>query len=140
MTEAPSVPPGYVHHARRSPLTDPWEPLFVRQEGGAVQLAVRLREAHCNARGFVHGGLLATLADNAMGLSAVHAAQSHGAECKGALTVSLALDYLDSGRIGELLEIQPSVLRHGRTLSFVDCRMLCDGRLVARANATFRML
>jgi acyl-coenzyme A thioesterase PaaI-like protein len=30
-----------------------------------------LRAVHCNSRGFVHGGVIAALADNAMGLSFV---------------------------------------------------------------------
>jgi uncharacterized protein (TIGR00369 family) len=140
MTTAPSLPEGFVPHNRRSPFTDPWEPLFSRLRGGAIQLAVQLAEAHCNARGFVHGALIAALADNAMGLSAVTAAISQGLPVKSAVTVNLALDYLDVARTGELLELHPSVLRQGRTLSFVACQALCGERLIARANATFRML
>ncbi|MDB4987665.1 MAG: thioesterase, partial [Myxococcaceae bacterium] len=136
-----TVPPGYERQTRRSPVTDPWEPLFVRHQGSDVLIAVRLRDAHCNSRGFAHGGLVASLADNAMGHSALNAVRAHGAtERTSAVTVSLALDYLDSGRVGQLLEVHPSVLRAGRTLSFVECKVLCDGRPIARANATFRMV
>lgn len=135
-----SVPEGFVRHDRRSPFTDPWEPLFSRKQAEAIQLAVPLAQAHCNARGFVHGALIAALADNAMGLSAVTSAIGRGLEVKGAVTVNLALDYLDSARVGELLELHPSVLRCGSTLAFVECKALCGERLIARANATFRML
>jgi uncharacterized protein (TIGR00369 family) len=135
-----SLPEGFVRHERRSPFTDPWEPLFARKQGSVMQLAVQLAEAHCNARGFVHGALIAALADNAMGLSAVATAASRGLDVKGAVTVSLAVDYLDVARTGELLELHPSVLRDGRTLAFVECKALSGERLIARANATFRML
>ena len=63
-------PEGFAPHFRSSPLTDPWEPILSRIDPGeAVRLGLELRPAHCNGRGFVHGGLIAALADNAMGLS-----------------------------------------------------------------------
>lgn len=135
------TPEGFVRHTRRSPLTDPWEPLYARETAEAVQLAVEVREAHCNARGFAHGGLISALADNAMGLSIVRLArQQPGQEQASAVTVTLALDFLDTARIGEWLEVQPNVLKLGRTLAFAECRVVCGDRLIARGNASFRML
>lgn len=135
------IPEGYARHTRHSPLTDPWEPLFARETADAVQLAVEIREAHCNARGFAHGGLISALADNAMGLSCVRLArQQPGQAQASAVTVSLALDYLDTARIGEWLELRPSVLKLGRTLAFAECRVVCGDRLIARGNASFRMV
>ena len=62
-------PAGFAPHDRRSPLTDPWEPLYSRKAGDTVVLGLRAGPAHTNSRGFVHGGLISALADNAMGLS-----------------------------------------------------------------------
>jgi len=148
MSDLPDPPEGFAPHTRHSPLTEPWEPLFARQQGHAVHLGLRVREAHCNSRGFAHGGLVSALADNAMGLSAVATARAAGdaeggakggAEGKRAVTVSLNLDFIDSARIGQWLTIEPVVLRHGRTLAFTECHVLADGKLVARASATFRL-
>ena len=140
MSTPEDLPAGWAPHTRHSPLTEPWEPLFARQQGHAVHLGLRVREAHCNSRGFAHGGLVSALADNAMGLSAVAAARAEGtAEVKGAVTVSLNLAFLDSARIGQWLTIEPVVLRHGRTLAFTECHVRADGQLVARASATFRL-
>ncbi len=136
-----SLPTGYQPHTRHSPLTDPWEPLFAQETAGAVNLAVELRQAHCNSRGFAHGGLVTTLADNAMGLSAVRRARERvGAENASAVTVSLALDFIDAAQQGEWLEVQPAVLKVGRTLAFVECRVVCGERLIARGNASFRIV
>ena len=134
------MPEGYQRQSRRSPLTDPWEPLYARErDDDAVQLALDIREAHCNSRGFAHGGMISALADNAMGLSAVRRARRHpGAERTSAVTVTLAVDFLDTARIGDCVEFHPAVLRAGRTLAFVDCRVVCGERLIARGNATFR--
>jgi uncharacterized protein (TIGR00369 family) len=134
------LPPGFVPHTRHSPLTTPWEPLYARAEGHAVQLGLRVREAHCNSRGFAHGGLVSALADNAMGLSAVATARAEGETAPaGAVTVSLVLDFIDSARIDQWLDFRPVVLRHGRTLAFTECHVFADERLVARASATFRL-
>ena len=135
------MPSGYQPHTRRSPLTDPWEPLLSRQTLNALYLALEIREAHCNARGFAHGGLISALADNAMGHSAVlHARRRAGAEKASAVTVSLTLDFIDSAQVGDCVEFQPTVLKVGRTLAFVDCRVVCGEQLIARGSASFRMV
>ena len=137
--------PGYEPHTRRSPLTDPWEPLLSRYmanaHSDALYLALEIREAHCNARGFAHGGLISALADNAMGHSAVlQARRRAGCENASAVTVSLTLDFIDSARIGDCVEFQPTVLKVGRTLAFVECRVVCKDRLIARGSANFCMV
>jgi len=135
------MPAGYLPHTRRSPLTDPWEPLFARETPYATHLALHIREVHCNARGFAHGGLISALADNAMGLSAVRQARKNaGSERASAVTVSLSLDFIDIAKNGDCLEFVPTVLKLGRTLAFVDCRVVCGERLVARGSASFRMV
>lgn len=135
------MPEGYQRHTRRSPLTDPWEPLFARETADATQLALDIREAHCNSRGFAHGGLISSLADNAMGMSAVRQARRQpGAEKAGAVTVALTLDFIDTAQVGDCVEFRPAVLKVGRTLAFADCRVICGERLIARGSATFRIL
>ena len=135
------MPAGYQSHIRRSPLTDPWEPLLSQQTADALYLALEIREAHCNARGFAHGGLISALADNAMGHSAVlQARRRAGSEKASAVTVSLSLDFIDAAQVGDCVEFQPTVLKVGRTLAFVDCRVVCGERLIARGSASFRMV
>jgi uncharacterized protein (TIGR00369 family) len=139
MHDAADPPAGWVKHDRTSPLTAPWEPIFARRDERTVSLAVEVREPHCNARGLAHGGLVCALADNAMGLSAIAAARADGLDPKGALTVSLSVDFVDAARPGDLIEVRPVVIRVGRTLAFVECRVACGDRTVARGSATFRM-
>ena len=67
-----NIPPGFGPNQRRSPLTDPWEPLYWKQTADAVIFGLRLAEPHTNARGLIHGGLIAALADKAMGHSCGH--------------------------------------------------------------------
>jgi acyl-coenzyme A thioesterase PaaI-like protein len=140
MSVSEQVPEGYSRHSRRSPLTDPWEPLYSKAENGSIILALRVRQAHCNSRGFAHGGLISALADNAMGLSLIETLRmAQEKEPDGLVTISLALDFLGAGKIDQWLEVAPRVLRVGGSLGFVDCLVRADGQPIARGNATFRI-
>ena len=70
---ATDIPEGFEPHFRKSPFTDPWEPLYSRKTDKAVIMGLRLATPHTNARGLIHGGLIASLADNAMGYSCAQA-------------------------------------------------------------------
>jgi uncharacterized protein (TIGR00369 family) len=135
---APAPPDGFVRHDRASPLTEPWEPIFARRRDGVVELGLWIDTPHCNRRGMPHGGLIAALADNAMGLSLVLADPE--AAGGGAVTVSLNVDYMATGAKGQWLQVTPRVLKAGRSMGFVEALVTCDDTPVARANATFRVL
>lgn len=129
-------PEGFAPHFRKSPVTDPWEPLYSRRIDGTVQIGLTLRPAHCNSRGLLHGGVIAALADNAMGLSCGMSLPS----VEGLVTIGLSVDYVGAAKIGQWLQIEPRVLRTGSSMGFADALVRADGAVVARANATFRVL
>jgi uncharacterized protein (TIGR00369 family) len=127
-------PPGFAPHPRRSPLTEPWEPLYSREAAGAVVLGLQARAAHTNSRGFVHGGLIGALADNAMGLSCARVSGHAG----GFVTVSLSVDFLGVALEGQWLEFDTVFVKPGRTLAFAQAFVTADGQPCARADAVFR--
>lgn len=63
------APEGFELFTRASPLMDPWRPLYARAAPDRIVLGVHLREPHTNSRATAHGGLIAALADQAMGMS-----------------------------------------------------------------------
>jgi uncharacterized protein (TIGR00369 family) len=132
MSATLEVPEGFVRYERTSPLTAPWEPIFCRMHERSLQLGLRVAEPHCNGRGIAHGGLIASLADNAMGFSLALALQA-----SNAVTTHLGVDYLRSVQRGQWLQFEPRVLRVGKKLGVVDALITADGEVVARANATF---
>jgi uncharacterized protein (TIGR00369 family) len=135
MTSA-DIPEGFEPHFRKSPFTDPWEPLYSKRTERAVIMGLRLTKAHTNARGLIHGGLIAALADNAMGYSC---AQATGWS-SSFVTISLAVDFTGSADIGQWLAVESEVIRTGSTICFAQCRVEADGAVVARANGTFRVV
>jgi uncharacterized protein (TIGR00369 family) len=130
------IPEGFEPQTRGSPLTDPWEPIYQKQMPGALVLGLWLAKPHTNARGFVHGGLIAALTDKAMGHSCGH--QMRGAV--SLVTVSMAIDFISSAQIGQWLTVETDVIKTGSTLCFAQCFVKADDIAIARANATFRVV
>jgi uncharacterized protein (TIGR00369 family) len=132
-------PAGFEPYNGSSPVIDAWAPLFSKRTSEAVHLGLWLRAIHGNARGFAHGGVIATLADVAMGLSAAFfdVAESNA---RRLVTVSLSLDYLHAGQVGHWLEVKPPVLRIGSSLAFVDALVDSDAKVIARTSASFKIV
>lgn len=132
----PPIPDGFERHYRQSPVTDPWEPLYSRKTEDAVILGLMAQAAHTNSRGFVHGGLISALADNAMGLSCSHRL---GGETS-LVTVNLTLDFLGSAQVGQWLEFTTAFVKNGGSLSFAQAFVTADGQACARANGVFKVM
>lgn len=133
---ASDIPEGFAPHTRRSPVTEPWEPIYARITPDAVILGLRLAKAHTNSRGLAHGGLITAMADNAMGLSCGLKAN----EIQGLVTVNLSIDFLGSANVGQWLQVDTLFVKPGGSLYFAQCFVTADGEPCARANATFKAL
>ncbi|MEM6704671.1 MAG: PaaI family thioesterase [Acidobacteriota bacterium] len=133
----PAIPAGFKPHFKESRFTDPWEPLLSRVQDDQVQMGVLVRDAHCNSRGLVHGGFLAAIADNALGLSIGVVLKGKGLEVGSLVTTNLSIDYLGMAKVGEWLATDTEVLKAGRSLCTAQCRVATANTLVARVNATF---
>ena len=133
---ASDIPEGFERQTRRSPLNDPWEPIYSKQTPDAIILGLRLATPHTNARGFIHGGLIAALTDTAMGHSCGHKMGGR----YSLVTVSMAIDFISSAQVGQWLAVESEVIRTGATLCFAQCLVTADGSVIARANGTFRVV
>lgn len=110
-------------------------PLYARRNGaGLWDIGCRALPHHANRFGSVHGGMLATLVDYAVGLNLLDA-QAPDTRLG---TVSLNIDFISAGLIGEWLQVRVQVDKaHGR-LRFCSCAMHGDNdRLVLKASGVF---
>jgi len=130
------IPTGFEPLARRSPLTEPWQPIYARTTDAAVIIGLRLAEPHTNSRGLIHGGLIAALADAAMGYSCAHRMGNKSS----LVTIGLAVDFIGSAKIGQWLTVESEVVKTGSTICFAQCLVTADEAVIARANATFRVV
>src|SRR3954470_23419930 len=131
-----NISEGFERRTRRSPLTDPWEPLYSKTTDKAVIIGLRLAKPHTNARGLIHGGLIAALADNAMGHSCGHVMGG----VSSLVTVGLAVDFVGTAQVGQWLAVEPDVIKTGGTICFAQSLIKADEVVIARANATFRVV
>ena len=135
-TDTTDIPAGFEPHFRNSPVTDAWAPLYAKKTDKAVIIGLRLAKPHTNGRGLIHGGLIAALSDNAMGYSC---AQATG-WTTSFVTISLAVDFIGTAKIGQWLAIESDVIKTGSTICFAQCLIKADDVTIARANGTFRVV
>jgi uncharacterized protein (TIGR00369 family) len=133
---APEIPEGFrrVERPRPNPFNDMVGPFYERRHGKEVSLGLRIEERHTNSRGICHGGLLATMADLALGYSAL-ATGGHSSF----VTVSLSLDFAGSAKPGDWVESEVEVQKTGARLAFANCYLLANGVRIVRANAIFAL-
>jgi uncharacterized protein (TIGR00369 family) len=130
------LPSGFQLYGQASPLTDPWEPIFCKTTDAGLYLGIWADTPHTNARGFIHGGLVAALADKCMGHSSHHLHDT----ATSMVTVTLSVDYLGIARKGSWIEFKPTVTKNGKTLCFAECLITADQKPTARATATFMVV
>lgn len=102
--------------------------------GGRARLALRIAERHCNSGGVVHGGLLMTMMDLCLALTA-----RSGPEIDFVFTVSMNAEFVESGRPGDLVEAHGELVRSGRSLAFVRGQIRAEERVLLNASAVFRL-
>jgi uncharacterized protein (TIGR00369 family) len=100
---------------------------------GAVSLSLETAPEQRNLQGLVHGGVLATLADMAMGL-AVRSAIEEG---RRHVTIELGVHYLRPARPGRV-SARGETVRVGSQVAFARAEIVDAGqRLLATATGTF---
>ncbi len=114
------------------PYLDHVGPLLRRSDG---VIGLKIEERHLNAAGSAHGGLLASIADHAIGR-----AVNEALEDAGAVTVSLTTDYLGAVSEGDFVQAHTHVDRLGGSLAFADCTITVKDEDVVRARAVFAVL
>jgi acyl-coenzyme A thioesterase 13 len=128
-----SVPAGFAPLFRTSPVLDLIGPLYSRGKAADLAIGLRVDAKHCNARGTIHGGILATLADVAIG----YALATSTDPMTSAITASLSLDYAGTAKIGDWVESRVDLHKRGTRLAFGNCYLCVGEERIARASAVF---
>ena len=133
--DAPEVPPGFepIGSLRSSPFLDRVGPFFVRRDGRALVLGVRVDEAHTNARGRAHGGVLLTMADVALGYQLAFMEDPPAR----LTTVSMSADFAGAARRGDWVEARVEVQRLGARMAFANAYLSTGTERIARVSGVF---
>lgn len=142
MTEQHAVPPkGF------SPITHPENfmgtngPWFSKQAtlendiSGHI-LGIRLLDKHTNVWGRAHGGFLVTMADSAMGYNLTYATTPQ----QSLVTVSLTSEFLQSPKPGDWIEAHVCINKIGKRLSFSECKLMVENKVIFKASGVFAVI
>jgi uncharacterized protein (TIGR00369 family) len=100
---------------------------------GEVRLGWEARSEHRNLQGLVHGGVLATLVDIAMGL----AVRTAAGPARRHVTIELTVHYLRPTAPGRV-EAVGTTLRVGSQIAFAEGSVIdASGRVLVRASGTY---
>jgi acyl-CoA thioesterase len=106
------------------------------EAGGAHTVRLPLREEHHGVHGFVHGGVLCSLAHQSAG-AAVYAGCKAGEE---AVMLEMKINFVAASWTGAL-QSRSQVLRRGSRVALVETRITGDdGELRATVTSTFLLL
>src|SRR2546423_6008668 len=133
MTPDVDIPSGFRPLFRSSPVLELIGPLYCRGEGIELVIGLRAEAKHCNARGTVHGGILATLADVALGYAIAFSSTPPA----NLVTANLTLDFAGAAKAGDWLEAHVDVQKKGSRLSFANCYITVKEQRIVRASAVF---
>jgi uncharacterized protein (TIGR00369 family) len=103
-----------------------------RQGDGRFGFVVEAR--HLNFADIVHCGMLMTLADQAMGMTAQRATGG-----KPHATIELNIQFVGAVRLGEFVEAQCEVVRLTRAIIFMQCKLVVGTRTVANATGIWKI-
>ncbi len=102
-----------------------------RMKKNYCRLSLVIDEKCTNYYGGVHGGVLATLADNCMGM-AMRTAGLHP------ITVELTVNYMSQPKTGDKLTAEGLIIHQGNTIVLTECIIMSgDLKNVARAKGVF---
>jgi uncharacterized protein (TIGR00369 family) len=101
---------------------------------GDARFGFLVEAQHPNFADIVHGGMLTTLADQAMGMTAQRATGN-----KPHATIELNIQFVGAVRLGEFVEAHCEVVRLTRAIIFMQCRLVVGTRPVANATGIWKI-
>jgi uncharacterized protein (TIGR00369 family) len=130
------VPAGYRPLPAASPFNELVGPLHEKRGEGVVSLGLRVDRKHSNSRGICHGGVLATLADLALGYGMVaHMGGTRG----GFVTAHLDIDYAGAAAVGDWIHSEVEVQRVGSRLAFATGYLSVGAKRIVRMSGIFAL-
>ena len=125
--------------ATETSLIDPFEihlgPVFETGGKGARRFFLEIDSRHVNGRGVIHGAMLMTFADLALGQAAWDATDN-----ASVVTVNMQSQFLKTARAGDVVSVLPVIVRRTRSLLFLRGDFEVDGEVVFTASSIWKIL
>lgn len=100
---------------------------------GHARVTLWADDRHLNPHGTVHGGVIATLLDVAMGTAVAASGDAAG---ERPVTIEMKVTYLEPARTG-LLQATAKVHKRGKRITIVEAELEQDNEMISHAIGTF---
>lgn len=109
-------------------------PVWLRSVDGGREYAFMPRAIHGNPNLVVHGGMLMSFADIALG----HPCRDDEGS-NAVVTVQLSLNFVSAARLDELVTCRPEIVRKTRSMYFPRGDLMQGDRCVATATGVWKI-
>jgi uncharacterized protein (TIGR00369 family) len=92
-------------------------------------------DKHRNHRGIVHGGMLTTFADQAMGMTGRRKTGE-----KPHATIEINMQFIGAVKVGDFVEAHCEIVRETRSLLFIESKLKVGSRIVASTSGIWKIL
>ena len=134
MTSLTVIPDGFTPIFMVEPFTTLVGPIYSKPDGADMfRLGFRVVEAHLNIERVVHGGMLSTVADQAIGVNVAHAIN----QSNDVLTIHLSVDFISPAVLDDWVEASVTLSKISGRVRFGNCELRVGDRLVLKASAIF---
>ena len=124
---------------RETALVDPFEifvgPIYEQGEPPARSFAFLVDERHVNMRGVIHGGMLMSFADAALGQAVWDATDR-----APSVTLNMQSQFLKPAKAGEVIQVKPELIRRTRSFVFMRGDFKVDGETIFAATSVWKLL
>lgn len=128
-----AVPEGFALLDSRSHYLETVGPFYGKPEGTGLIIGLRVAPKHLNRRSVVHGGMICSFVDFAMG----EAARRTSDPPRAYVTANLSTEFAGNAREGDWIEARSDVMHAGRRVVFINCFVYRENKRIARASGTF---
>lgn len=130
------IPEGYEPLDFPSPFLQFIGPVYIRRGAQGPCFGLRVKKRHTNARGTVHGGLLMTLADIALGYAMAFSQDPP----LPVITANITADFASAPHLGDWLEAKVEISRADQGMGFANAFICVGQKRVMRASGVFGLL
>ena len=137
MTRAP-IPPevedGWAHDHEGIHFMERNGPIWYRRDGDGLEVGFLAEErVHGNNQGIMHGGMIMSFADFALGHAVWYAHDR-----TSVVTIEMDIKFVSAGMAGDWIHCRPEILRKTRSITFIRGDIMAGDRLVATASGVWK--
>lgn len=113
------------------PLMDWLKAKVLAVDEGYIKIECEVRKDMLNPNGIMHGGIMATLLDEAMGAASFTLGRP-----TGFATINMSIDYLYSAKTGDIVWVEGTIIRAGKTVLHIKAELYnAENKLLAKATS-----